>query len=69
MPPLVLSLSVFPHIEVTHVHTCERQTGDAGAGERHHCIYSQSGGCVNSWTAHKACCAGHLGNRVTEKIE
>lgn len=49
--------------------TCEGQTGDTGAGERHHCIYSQSGGCVNRWTAHKACCAGHLEDRHSIRIK
>lgn len=50
-------------------HTCERQTRDTGAGERHHWVYSQSGGCINSWTAHKTCCAGHLRKRIREMNE
>lgn len=50
---------------IVHTHTCERQIGDAGVGERHHWVYSQSGGCGNSWAAIKACCAGHLGKRRT----
>lgn len=44
--------------------TSESQTGDAGAVERHHWVYSQCGGCVNSWTVNKACCAGHLSSII-----
>lgn len=53
----------------TNCLTSEGQTGDTGAGERHHCIYSQSGGCGNRRAAHKARCARHLREGVTGRIE
>lgn len=56
-------------MQYTEKQTSERQTGDTGAGERHHCIYSQSRRCVYSWTANKACCAGHLVQKSNEKLD